>query len=340
MPLVCVVNACEPTGSLPIDLPDAAPAADAAPDAVPDAVIVAGCIATGPDICGDGIDQDCRDGDAVCEPNDTPAGAIDVTGGATVTADLLRAHDDLSNAGCNNDGGNDVFYQVVLAGPEVYYFDTFGSTFDTSVRVFPGVPCSAVATASNPACDDDECGGNSSKLALQLPAGASCVVVDKNLNAGLEPLKGAMQLHVVAGGRTGMALPRRVQTLFGDTCQGVNAMEPPQALGGCQPAQHAPDLAYYFNACPNQPALIDASTCANPARTHFDTELYIRSAAGVDLACEDDDQTCGLRPDRADGHPDGSILSAVATRSVGLHWLVVDGFAGACGRYQLDTNYR
>lgn len=348
MPLVCVVDTCEPTGSLPSDSPDAAreassdAAGDAASDAgdAGDAGIVADCVATGPDICGDGIDQDCRGGDAVCEPNDTPAGAIDVTGGATVAADLLRAHDDLSNAGCNTDGGNDVFYQVVLVNPEVYYFDTFGSSFDTSIRVFPGVACSAVAGAANPVCDDDECGGNSSQLALQLPAGASCVVVDKNQNAGLDPDQGALQLHVVPGGRTGMALPRGVQTLFGDTCQGINAMEPPRGLGGCQPAQLAPDLAYFFNACPNQPALVDASTCTNPGRTHFDTELYIRSVAGVDLDCEDDDQTCGVRPDRADGHPDGSILTAVATRSVGLHWLVVDGFEGACGRYQLNTNYR
>jgi hypothetical protein len=343
MPLVCVVDTCELTASLPSDSPDAA--ADAmvstVPDAVSDSVLVADCTVTGPEICGDGIDQDCRDGDAACEPNDTPAGAIDVTGGATVAADLLRAHDDLANAGCNDDGGNDVFYQVVLVNPEVYYFDTFGSSFDTSIRVFPGVPCSTVAGASNPVCDDDECGGNASQLALQLPAGASCVVVDKNEDAGVDPDQGALQLHVVPGGRTGMPLPRGVATQFGDTCQGVNTMEPPRMLGSCQgAAQLARDLAYFFNACPDHPAVIDASTCANPARTHYDTELYIRSVAGVDLDCEDDDHTCGARPDRMDGQPDGSILTAVATRTTGLHWLVVDGFAQACGRYQLDTNLR
>lgn len=347
MPLVCAVGrvaldpqpTCQQTASLP----------DATPDAAPDA----GCVPTA-EICGDGIDQDCRDGDLACEVNDKPADAIDVTGGGAFMADLLRAHDDLSNAGCNGDGGNDVFYQVMLGNPEVYYFDTFGSSFDTSIRVFPGVPCTSVAGASDPACDDDACGGDASQLALELPAGASCVVVDKNENASVEVDQGALQLHVVPGGRTGMELPRGVATLSGDTCHGVDASHPQRThkVGDdddcAAPGSATPDLAYFFTACPGQPTLIDASTCADPTKTHFDTVLYIHPVGGDYLACEDDDHhhICGPRPDRPDQAPDGSILTAVAIQTAGLYWLVVDGsnpsngIALQCGPYQLDTNYR
>jgi len=46
------------------------------------------------------------------------------------------------------------------------------------------------------------------------------------------------------------------------------------------------------------------------------------------------------RPDRNDGHPDGSILTGIPAKGPELFWLVVDGFGAACGTYQLDTNLR
>jgi hypothetical protein len=128
-------------------------------------------------------------------------------------------------------------------------------------------------------------------------------------------------------------------TQTGDTCTGTNVSEPPK-LNDCVTNQKAKDLAYFFTACPGQTALVDASTCTNPANTHFDTMVYVRPVGGNDLACVDDSGTCMARPDRGDGHPDGSILTGVPAKGPGLFWLVVDGFAGACGTYQLDTNLR
>ena len=319
---------------------DAVAPIDAATDATDAALdaMIAGCVPTGAEICGDGIDQDCSGEDQACEVNDRPDGAIDITAGGTFTADLLHARDDLANTGCNLDGGNDVFYQIDLAAPEVYYFDTFTSPFDTSLRVFPGTPCTAVTGAIEAVCDNDECESLQSQLATPLPVGTSCVVVDKNYNNGQDSDLGAFQLHVVRGGRTGTALPRGMNTLTGDTCTGQNTSEPP--AGVCEGVQNAKDLAFFFLACPNTPAVVDASTCVNVNNTHFDTELYISSVGGQSLACANDSASCKVRPDRPKDPPDGSVLTAVTTTEPGLHWLVVDGYSAACGRYQLDTNYR
>jgi hypothetical protein len=323
-PLICTLGTCE-TSITDVEI-------DAGAEDAP----LAGCVPTGIDICGDGIDQDCSGSDAACADNDVPGKAIDITKGGTFTANLLLAHDDLASKGCGGDGGSDVFYEITLTAPQVYYFDTFTSGFDTSLRVFPGKACAAVTNALFPMCNDDACGTGESQLALGLPAGTSCLVVDKNVNGGQEPDKGTFQLHVVAGGRAGARLPSAVATQTGDTCGSTNVWEPTK----CGPAQ-AKDLAYYFTVCPATTLHLDASTCSNPAATHFDTELYLRPAGGTDLACVDDTDTCAARPDRSDGHPDGSILTNEAAKGPGLYWLVVDGFdASSCGGYQLDTNLR
>src|SRR5262249_42293694 len=133
---------------------------DANEDAPPDALehLIDGC-SPSPEICGDGIDQDCNGSDAQCPANDAPAGAIDVTAGGAFTANLVAAHDDNGPGTCGAAGGRDVFYKVTLQAPQVYYFDTFGSNFDTVVRVFAGA-CTAV-TGATPirGCGDDSCGG-------------------------------------------------------------------------------------------------------------------------------------------------------------------------------------
>lgn len=323
-PLICTQGSCELSEG-------DEPPADSAPP--PD-----GCVPTGDDICGDGIDQDCSGADAVCAANDMPAGAIDVTAGGTFTADLLLARDNLASKGCGGDGGREVFYQITLAAPQAYYLDTFGAGFDTSVRVFGGTACAAVTNTQGPqGCNDDACGTGESQLAVALPTGTSCLVVDKNFNNAQEPTKGRFQLHVVPGGRTGTRLAPGVSTQTGDTCGATDVSEP-MDLTACNSGR-AKDLAYFFTVCPGQTARLDASTCSNPAATHFDTQLYVRPVGGMDVVCIDDSDTCAARPDRSDGHPDGSILTNVPAKGALLFWLVVDGFETPdCGGFQLDAN--
>lgn len=291
-------------------------------------ILIDGCTPA-PEICGNGSDEDCDGQDAPCPENDTAGGAIDVTAGGSFTANVAAATDDAPNDGCNGLGGRDVFYTVTVGAPEVYYFATFDSNFATAVRVFPGKTCGAIA--GTPTCTDHDCGGAQSQLAMQLPAGTSCIVVDQ----AADETHGALMLVVKRGHRPGTVLANGSHTMTGDTCNGTNASQPPNGCGDGD-GNMAKDLAYYFTACPSETLHLDASTCADASQTHFDTELYVQPVGGMTLDCNDDDDTCAARSERPD-HPDGSKLRDVAAAGPDLFWLTVDGYDGACGGYRLVT---
>jgi hypothetical protein len=310
----------EPDEDAMIDEPDAPP-----PDA---------CVPSA-EICDDGIDQDCSGADSTCAANDLAATPVDVTNGGTFNGDLVNATDNFAEKGCGNVGGHELFYRITITDPEVYYLDTFGSDFDTSVRVFPGKACNALDPNIAPTiCDDDSCGVGNSQLAFPLPAGTSCVVVDQNAAA----TTGALTLHVTRSRRTGTLLGNAMQTLTGDSCTSTNASNPNIP---CNDADNdGKDVSWYFTACPGVNRKLDASTCADVTMVHFDTVLYVhKSGTQADLTCRDDTSTCAFRPDRADMTPDGSVLTDVNTTGPGLFWLILDGYgAGVCGGYRLDTN--
>lgn len=296
-------------------------------------ILVDGCTPA-PEICGNGADEDCDGVDQPCPDNDAAPGAIDVTEGGMFVANVSAATDDAPNTGCGGVGGRDVFFTASPSAAEVYYFDTFGANFATAVRVYPGKSCAAIA--GTPTCSDHDCGGAQSQLALQLPAGTSCIVVDQ----AADETHGALVLAVKRGGRAGAALAGGVHTTTGDTCNGPNASAPAVGCAGDE-TNTAKDLAYFFTACPNETMHLDASTCADPTLTHFDTELYVRAAGSTTtLACNDDDEAvCQPRTERPD-KADGSVLTNVAAEGPDLFWLTVDGYGGACGGYQLVTNLR
>lgn len=331
-PLVCATgtNTCERS-----ELDAWVPGTDQPIDAYVapiDSPPLAGCTPTGFDVCGDGLDQDCDGADEVCAANDLAAGAIDVTMGGKQTGDLNLARDNAPQRGCGNDGGRDLYYKVTLAAPEVYYFDTFGSNFDVTVRVFPGKACSAINAADMPACSDDACATPNAQLAVALPAGTSCVVVDQNAAA----TAGALSLTIVPGGHTGAALASGAHTVTGDTCTETDVFDSTCMGAGGK------DIAWFFTVCPAATAHVDASTCTDATNVHFDTVLYLRRTVGQSrtIECNDDAAGCAMiRPDRADMHPDLSTLDNVAVAGPGLFWLVLDGYeTPACGGYQLDYN--
>jgi hypothetical protein len=298
----------------------AASAVDA--DVVVDAPLTDGCTPTA-ELCGDSIDQDCDGDDPACAANDRASGAVDVTGGGMFTADHRNAHDDVTETGCSGSGGRDLYYSINLTAPRVYYFDTFGSSFNTVVRVY-AKPCAMVGTGMNAkACQNDSCGGAQTQLAVSLPTGQSCVVIDQDSSA---ETTGSVKLEVIAGSRDGTALPAGMQMVTGDTSGSSNIMDPVDV--NCDaPGSNGKDLAYFFTLCPAQSLLLDAETCTGAT---WDTVLYVRNGNTNQIGCNDD--ACGDLQTR---------ITNVAITNGLFFWLVIDGFdATHSGGYTLRTNLR
>jgi hypothetical protein len=275
-----------------------------------------------PEVCGDGIDQDCSGADVTCPGNDLPAGAIDISAGGTFTADLSAAHDD--NLGsCGLSGGRDVFYKFTLPAAEVVYADTFGSSFDSVVRIYAG---SCTALGAEQACYDDpsECTGlRQSQGALQLAAGSYCLVVDQYSSS---ETTGATTLRFLRGGRPGTAIASASGSVTGSNVGKTNL-----SVASCESRTPAPDVGYFFLSCPAQTFTVGASTCSTT--TNFDTVIYMRNGAATtaDIACSDDSATCttnGLQ----------SVITGATVTGPDLHWIIVDGFTlstGGTGTYKL-----
>ncbi len=273
--------------------------------------------------CGDGIDQDCSGADAACPTNDGPAGAINISAGGTFTVDLGAARNDHDYAAsfCGSTGGRDVYYTFTLPAAEVVYIETFGSNYDSVVRVFAGA-CTALG--AHQVCYDDQCSGTQSQGALQLAAGQYCLIVDQFSSL---QTAGATTLTFTRGGRIGTAIAAPgTATVNGTTVGGTNV-----STATCTTLATGPDVGYYFTACPAVTRTVAANTCATA--TSWDTVLYMEKApSATDLICNDDSTTtCGTAsPIRLSGFTAGSAVGP------GLFWLIVDGYNGASSAYTLN----
>jgi hypothetical protein len=260
-------------------------------------------------------------------PNDLPGGAIDITAGGDFTADLTYAHDDAQRpttggSVCGATGGLDVFYTVHLTSPQVYYFDTFGSDFDTVIRVLRGKSCTGGAAPSGTSCRNDECGTTQTQYATSLPAGDSCIIIDgyDGTQTGY-----SLHLHVELGLIDGSPAPLNSSTT------GNTANDSDHGDGTC--AQHGdPDHGYFFATCPGQTAAVTATTCnATTAMTPWDTALWARGPAG-ELACTDDDNANCT-------YSGGFSTISFTASDAHLYWILVDGGGtNTTGAYELDVS--
>ncbi|MDB4958090.1 MAG: lysyl oxidase-like [Myxococcales bacterium] len=287
-----------------------------------DMAITDGCVPAR-EYCGDGIDQDCDGIDPTCPPNDRPNSSTDVTAGGTFTADLTYAHEDAPGPGsmsCGFAGGRDVFYRVGVFTDETYYIDTFGSDFDTSIRVFHNISCASVTGATNGAiCRNDMCGTLQSQYAGTM-SGENCIVITQHSS---NETKGHLVLHVERGNRKGYSgLLTGTVTLTGSTCNGIN-----DYMGNCGGA--GPNIDYFTTGCPGQTQNLTATTCS--AATLIDTSLFVLGPGSTQIACNDDDAACTAS---------GADSTIPTVQLVGAHlfWVIVDmQTAGGCGTYSLTA---
>jgi hypothetical protein len=272
--------------------------------------------------CGNGVDEDCNGSDATCPSNDLPGGAMDISAGGTWTADVSAAHDDnwaasTATMDCGNQGGRDVFYQFTLPAEEVVYFDSYGSNFDTVIRVFAGA-CTAIGATM--ACSDDQCGTTRSQGAVDLAAGTYCLVLDQWQNT---VTAGAATLTFKRGGRAGVLLASGTTSYAGTTTGKTDL-----SVASCEANTHQPDVAHFFTTCPGANT-ISASTCTGTA---FDTIIYMKtgSATSGDIACSDDQSGCGNGLQ--------SQLTNVSVVGANLNFIIVDGF-GTTGNGAYTLSY-
>lgn len=272
------------------------------------------------ELCGNGTDEDCNGADAACPVNDSAASAIDISAGGTFNADLTAAHDDnfASGTACGNMGGRDVFYQFTLGAEEVVYWDTFGSNFDTVVRVFAGA-CTGIGATQG--CTDDQCSTQQTQGALDLLAGTYCLVVDQYSSS---TSGGMSTLSFKRGARSGLPIAAASGSQTGTTAGRTN-----QSISGCEPQTTQPDVAYFFLSCPGRTYTVGANTCTGTA---FDTIIYLRSgkANTGDVACSDDVSGCGNGLQ--------SRFTGATVSGANLQWMIVDGF-GTSGNGSYTLTY-
>ncbi|MDI7267887.1 MAG: hypothetical protein QME96_07825, partial [Myxococcota bacterium] len=255
-------------------------------------------------------------------PNDTCAGAIDITAGGVFSGSTATATDDHMYAGCpfSATGGRDVWYTFTIESRQVIYLDTVdGNRWDTVLQIRQG-SCPSPATAV--VCADDQCGSYSGGLRSQivrvLDAGTYYVVVDgySSTSAGNFALRFQRAPCAAAGQITGNG-----------NYDGTTVGQGNDSAGACG-GSGAPDYMYYFGLCGARG--VTATTCN--AQTNFDTVIYFRSGncdAASEVACNDNNPLCAVSTLRS---------TVTASLSQGLNFAIVDGFSLAAGAYRLTIS--
>jgi hypothetical protein len=166
-----------------------------------------------PEICFDGIDQDCDDmpdewdsdcqtcfpGDPFCEDaeqaagNGTCATAHDIV--AQVTYESWIEPDDAGEVTpeCGGEGG-DVFFAFTLEREQAVYLGTLGSSVDTVLALYRG-DCDGERLR----CEDDACSGTSSQFIDVLGPGQYLVAVKAKHSADSGPVRLKFQSADAAG---------------------------------------------------------------------------------------------------------------------------------------------
>jgi hypothetical protein len=256
-------------------------------------------------------------------PNDLPSGATVITGTMTITEDITYAHDDAMGDGttiCGATGGRDVYFTFHNNYPQVWYFDTFGSDYDTVFRFYSGACMTGAPVGQG--CHNNQCRTVQTQFARSFDAGDWCLVVDENVG-GTGPAH--LVLNVEKGVHNGSPLSSGTNTVTDNTCGGASFN-----MGSCG-GSAGPEVNYFTTSCPGVTTMLDASTCA--AATTSDTIIYVRTVTS-ELACNDNDPACTLTTTGA------STLTGVGLTGAHLFWLVVDSAgtaAPACGPFSLTT---
>ena len=269
--------------------------------------------------CGDAVDEDfdgatdCLDPDcagavecvATC-PEDTLPGSP-----GQVVGDTTGLTDDTTPSCAIGSTGSDTTVEFTAPADGEYTFDTFGSSYDTTLYALD--TCGGVELA----CDDDT-DGLQSRISLDLLAGETVVLVVDAFSTGSGPFTLDVSGPVVPGVCPAFVLSNVLPASTGGSTVGAAD----DNAAPCGLAGGAPDHTYEFTAPTN--ALYTFDTVGSA----YDTVLYaLDTCGGVSLACNDD-------------LGGGSVQSRIQLNLVAGQTiiLVVDGYGANAGAYTLRAN--
>jgi hypothetical protein len=241
-------------------------------------------------------------------PIDIPAGRyqIDVPVSTAQAGHVL-------NFPCGSNGADIVMrVHVTTQQPQLFYADTFGAAWNT--MLFFSDTCDqpkAPTGVDMVVCSDDACGTSQSQVVALLNYGYHYLIV-----SGANGESGDVTVHVqraLLGNGTISSLPVGAGSVQGNT-SGIDRSELCQTSG-------AKDN-YWWQSCPDDvPGAFIASTCGGAT---WDTELTLQIPRTDIIACNDNDDNCGMQ----------SSLNVSMPAGAGIQVLTVGGTTGnSIGNY-------
>jgi hypothetical protein len=229
-----------------------------------------------------------------------------VTGSTTAQLDSTRP-------GCGfSSGAPDTIYSFTAPEAGTYFFDTFGSSFNTILHVLDG-SCAGPALGCN-----DDAGGPQSRLNVDLAADQTVLVVVDGYSGGAGDY--VLDVNRFVGAGT-CATPIDLGSAVPQVATGTTLTQPSSTSPTCGFSSSAPDVVYNFTA----PA--DGTYIFDTFGSSFNTILHVldHDCAGSVLACNDD----------AGGAQSRLNVELLAGQTVNV---VVDGYAASTGDYVLSVN--
>jgi hypothetical protein len=202
--------------------------------------------------------------------------------------------------------GADVVFSIFVAEPTIIYADTFGTAWDTMLQISDECPptTSAVSWNGLESCNDDACNTTQSQVEAFVGRGTYYLIL-----SDADGESGPATIHVdqsTVGGGVISPFPEGTGSFTGTTHAGGRN-------GSLICEANGPDDTYWWTTCPDAAGgAFSASTCEGTA---FDTTLTLQIPRAGVVACNDDDDACGLQ----------STVSTTVPPGAGLQTLIVGG---------------
>ncbi|WP_438007899.1 MXAN_6577-like cysteine-rich protein [Sorangium sp. So ce321] len=224
---------------------------------------------------------------------------------------------DLMTPSCGSSGGAEATYSFTAPAAGTYVFDTFGSTFNTTLSARDG-QCAGAALG----CNTDAGGTTQSRLTLELDEGQTIILIVDGSSASASGEFTLTAQKFDGGGTCSSAID--LGSVFPQVVTGTTAEQPESVTPTCG-SSTAPDMLYSYTAAENGTYIFDTFGSS------FDTVLQVfDGSCSTPLRCNDDaggGRQSRLTVDMVAGQ---TVLIAVDGRgtSSGEYVLQVDRFAG------------